>query len=123
MYPDIYETVAGEVGRSMTAVVRGWRRHALLNLTYPGAQPTGDLGDKIQGVVWLDISTRAVGALDDFEGSDYVRLPVDAFTSEGTLISAEIYAWRHPAIALIQDWDVQGFEKDHKRTFLAQYHR
>lgn len=119
MFEDIFLEVTGTSLDAIRATATGWRRFSLEQRTYPGAVPS----DKhcIDGVLWLDVPERALLALDQFEGDEYVRRQIEVLDSAGHNYVAFIYQWLDLSLTL-SDWSIQEFESEHRRGF-ASLHR
>lgn len=122
MYEEIFQSVAGETRPSSRARVTGWRRCALTQRNYPGAYETGQPQHSIEGILWLAVSARGLAALDEFEGSDYRRMPVMTFTVDQQTVMAQIYAFQRPDLVLNLDWSPILFEKHYRQNFIQQQH-
>lgn len=116
MYADIFEQVTGARFEFLPARAHRWRRHGLMNRTYPGAMPCKHEASSIKGVVWLDVSPAALAALDQFEGSEYRRIEIDVMTAHEQVLTAHIYQWLLPDQVEGQ-WDPITFERRHRRDF------
>ena len=120
MCPDIFERVAGRLVPCCPAILSNWRRHALIDRTYPGAvQQTGHL---IRGVLWQAVDDTALASLDAFESSEYQRIPVEASLDSGQVVAAQVYARLDPKLLEPADWSQSSFEQIHRQDFY-QAHR
>ena len=124
MYEDIFRGVTHCQATPMAARLSHWARHGLRAREYPGALPEPGGRSHIDGVVWLNLTERALARLDQFEGSEYVRVPVTVQATDGTAYLAQVYQWQLPTEVSGQ-WCVQTFERLHRDRFLhihAQRH-
>lgn len=117
MYDEIFHGVTGRSHESIEAVAIAWRRHGLLNRSYPGALPCHDTDARLAGILWLNVNSAAVAALDRFEGNEYQRVSVVVQSSSGQSYQAQIYQWLMPQ-EIQGDWDPQTFEQQHRADFL-----
>lgn len=78
--------------------------------------------EKVQGVVYYDVSDEDTKILDDFEGEFYERITVDIVTHTQT-IQAEVYALKKAYFSIIDDipWSEEAFEIEGMRRFLESY--
>lgn len=117
MYEDIFAGVTQCQAIPMAARLNHWARHGLRAREYPGALPEPSGQSYIDGVVWLNLTEQALARLDQFEGSEYVRVGVNVQATDGVTYWAQVYQWQLPAEVLGQ-WCVQTFERLHRDRFL-----
>ncbi len=115
-FAPVWQAVVRGAFRSVPARVRGHRRHALRDATYP-AMVAAD-GNEVLGRLWLAVADDDLVRLDRFEGAEYRRATVLAEPLDGSpAVSAQAYLWVDPTRLLPQDWDMAAFERDHLRDF------
>lgn len=121
MYPEIFEQVTGALPQSVLATAHHWRRHSLAGRTYPGALPDSTGQSTIEGVLWLNVSSLAISALDRFEGQEYRRVGIEVTTSDGDKFQANIYQWLLPSQILWDAWCKEDFEQNHRQNFVQTH--
>lgn len=123
MFDPVWSRVVSARYRSVPAVLRDFRRHAIAGETYPAtvAAPGGE----IRGRLWLSVQPPDLARLDRFEGAEYrretVEVDVDREVDPSGRLSAGCYIWLDASRLLPQDWDAEVFERDHLAGF-AQRH-
>ncbi len=120
MYPDVFFQVTGSSPVSVPAIAHHWSRYGLKNRTYPGAVPDFQKNAAITGVIWLEVTPKALAALDRFEGHEYRRVAIEVVSQSGPH-PAQIYEWLMPDL-LDGAWDPIEFERSHRHNF-AQLHQ
>jgi gamma-glutamylcyclotransferase (GGCT)/AIG2-like uncharacterized protein YtfP len=117
----IMHRVCGEQFRSHAASISGYRRKKLRDEVYPGIIARAN--SSVEGLVYFDISVRALGFLDEFEGSYYQREAVQAVCADGTAIAAQTYVLRDQFAALLseEDWNLGDFLQRDKPLFQHKY--
>ena len=118
MYEDIFLGVTKCQCVGIPAKLSGWQRYALQNRQYPGAMPVGTEHANIDGVLWLDVPSQAIVALDRFEGLEYKRVAVTVLDADGLQYHGDVYQWLLTEQAAGQ-WSADTFERHHRETFLA----
>jgi len=119
MYPDIFERVTGRLPQCYPAVLNDWRRHALKEVSYPGAVPQA--GHVIRGMLWHDLTDAELMRLDAFESSEYRRNSVLVTVESGLVWPAQIYVWLDPDRLEPNDWPQSDFEKYHRPQFFETH--
>ncbi|MBU6270930.1 MAG: gamma-glutamylcyclotransferase [Betaproteobacteria bacterium] len=115
-FEPVWQAVVRGACHSVPARVRGYRRHALRDATYP-AMVAAD-GGEVLGRLWLAVPDDDLVRLDRFEGAEYRRVTVPAHAlAGGPPVAAQAYLWLDPARLLPHDWDIAAFERDHLRDF------
>ena len=84
----------------------------------PGAG-VGD-ADVVDGALSY-VPSAALLALDDFEGDDYARVPVDVVTCDGVTVRATAWVWIAGAhwLNLNAEWIFEDFVKERLQAWLA----
>jgi len=118
MYPQVWDRVVRGRYRSAAALLRGFRRCALLGLSYPGAVP--DAGAQIVGRVYFDVDPEDLARLDAFEASEYRRhdVVVSLLAESGVTARAQVYVYLDASRLDARDWDAQRFEREHLAGFV-----
>ena len=121
MCAEIMEEVAGCRPVFCQGTLKDYCRRALRGEHYPAIVPLD--GDRVPGVLYLDLSAAAWERLDRFEGEMYLRRPVQIEVDQGGLQPAETYVL-HPDFGdrLTADpWDFDRFLKTGKAIFQQGY--
>jgi gamma-glutamylcyclotransferase (GGCT)/AIG2-like uncharacterized protein YtfP len=118
MFPQVWERVVRERYRSAPATVGGYGRFSVVAETYPGmiAQPDSS----VRGVVYFDVDTRDVAALDAFEGDDYRRDSVIATLETRESVMVDTYIYVVPQRLSDRAWHPEAFQM---QQFLESYCR
>ena len=114
------EVVHGDYQRYPGAV-SGFVRLSIQHEHYP-ALLTGPLSSKVEGVVYLDISSADISRLDEFEGSIYDRRDVQVMT-DNNIYAAQAYVLKDSYRNLVSDreWDPEKFQNEGIHQFLDGY--
>lgn len=120
MFADVFLQVTGQTCQSTPAELVGWRRYGLKGLSYPGAVQTDQANDRIQGVLWFDVSAAALAALDQFEGDQYRRVTTHAQTNDGKTFQVQIYEWLMTS-ELEGSWSPEVFNQRHRASFVQTH--
>ena len=118
MFSEVWQRVVAGSYASDSATLRGYRRYAVKHDTYPGiiAQTNG----AVTGLIYYNVSSPDVTALDHFEGDQYRRIEVDATAPDGTTRLVQTYLMLNPADLSDQPWMPQNFQL---HRFLETYCR
>lgn len=122
MAPDIMQAVAGCRLQSVEAYLEGYQRFGIRGEEYPGIIKA--MGRKVEGVLYLDVSSEAMARLDLFEGEMYSREAVMVQPREGDKpLSAMVYVIKPEFAHLLtaEEWDFQHFLQHGKRQFEEEY--
>jgi gamma-glutamylcyclotransferase (GGCT)/AIG2-like uncharacterized protein YtfP len=106
------------------ATLAGHARRALRGASYPGLVP--DPSGCVPGVLLRGVSPALLARLDRWEGTEYVRVPVQVTLASGERAPAFTYrlAARAYARALAHDWDAAAFaRRDLARWLRESRHR
>jgi gamma-glutamylcyclotransferase (GGCT)/AIG2-like uncharacterized protein YtfP len=95
-------------------LLSGYCRRLLRDKAYPGIVP--NKGEKVQGIVYGNVSAAAWTQLDDFEGEMYVRSMVPVELDNGLMVKAFTYILKPQYAHLLTDagWDYSLFLKNKK---------
>jgi gamma-glutamylcyclotransferase (GGCT)/AIG2-like uncharacterized protein YtfP len=118
MFPEVWQRVVRGDYRSAAATIADCRRYAIERETYPGM--VRERGGAVTGVVYFDVDTADLAALDAFEGTDYRRETVDVRLATGETVPADTYFYLATARLLNAPWDPGVFQK---QLFLNTYCR
>jgi gamma-glutamylcyclotransferase (GGCT)/AIG2-like uncharacterized protein YtfP len=118
---DVMEAVTGRMFSSRAAHLEGYRCARLEGRTYPGIAPAA--GARTPGRLYSGLDSDALGYLDAFEGSLYVREEVIVVSEGGVSALAFAYVLEPGSRALLtgDTWGLEAFRKRHGQEFLATY--
>lgn len=119
MFDEVWSRVVDGRYSSVGATLKGYRRHAVRDETYPAVMPKLDA--VVQGLVYLDVSKADLLRLDAFEGVEYRRESAQVLDDQGQCIDAQFYLWLLPERALDQDWDLNHFKVEGLARFMNTY--
>ncbi|CAG8435058.1 15442_t:CDS:2 [Funneliformis caledonium] len=99
------------IKESVSAVLKGYKRHKVIGAVYPAILKGDDLKDEITGVLLGGLSSQDIARLDNFEGSQYEKKKVQVYV-DNNLIEAMTYVWKDsPTLLHDEDWNPKDFEK------------
>lgn len=118
----ILARVAGCAYCSQAATLQGYARKTVIGGCYPAIFPQP--GASVAGRVYGDVSSFAIGRLDQFEGALYRRERVQVLDRKGHCIEAWAYVIAAGEKGRIsdQDWSYEVFQLEHKQGFEKGYH-
>lgn len=121
MCEDIMSAVCAARMASVPARLDGYRRSPVIDQEYPGMVPAR--GNRVEGVLYLDLPDTAWPRLDAFEGDEYSREEVGVLTADGCLLTAWTYVFKPALTARLGagEWDFQRFLASGKARFTALY--
>jgi len=94
MSPRVLAHVIGHPhDRTVKASLKGFHRYCIQDRTYPALCRSEKTDVVVHGVLVTDLSDEDVRALDDFEGSDYIRTAVQVTLADGTGKVVDTYAY------------------------------
>jgi gamma-glutamylcyclotransferase (GGCT)/AIG2-like uncharacterized protein YtfP len=121
MSSDIMYTIAGCRADFVSATLRDFQRSSIRGEEYPGivAHPQAE----VEGVLYLDLSAKAMQRLDNFEGEQYARQEVQVMTQLYGLYTAMAYVIKPEYTDLLtgETWDYERFLAVGKSEFLKTY--
>ena len=118
MFADVWQRVVAGQYRSAPAILPGYFRHALHDVSYPGIIPAAHAS--VTGVVYFDVSDADLLALDHFEGTDYRRIEASAIGTDGAPVQVQTYLFLHASRLTGLPWIPESFDLP---QFLASYCR
>ena len=118
MFAEVWQRVVRGQYRSMPVTLAGHARFAVRDETYPGMIER--TGAQVVGVLYFDVDTADLAALDHFEGLDYRRIAVSVMADGGEAFDAESYLYLPAQKLLDQPWDPEAFQM---QRFLQTYCR
>jgi len=121
MCDDIMAAVAGLRAAAVPARLDGYRRSPVIGEHYPGMVPAA--GDKVEGVLYLELPDTAWARLDAFEGDEYRREQVSVACADGRIETAWTYVFKPEYAARLAagTWDFERFLETGKARFEARY--
>lgn len=121
MCDDIMAAVAGLRAAAVPARLDGYRRSPVIGEHYPGMVPAA--GDKVEGVLYLELPDTAWARLDAFEGDEYRREQVSVACADGRIETAWTYVFKPEYAARLAAgaWDFERFLETGKARFEARY--
>ena len=119
MFPDVWMAVVGAAHEHCAASICGFQRRAVKGADYP-CLIESDENDKVEGVVYFDLTDVELNLLDQFEAEQYERRTVDCTCSD-KLLKTEVYIWRSQYRELVGgEWDVDWFRREGIHRFLGR---
>lgn len=110
------------------AILHGYCRRRVQNADYPGI--TSDPEHNVRGTLATGLTPADIKALDDFEGSEYVKETVkvkvltetgDEKTGEGNVegeeLDAMVYVFLDPSELEDREWDFEEFRREKLRKW------
>jgi gamma-glutamylcyclotransferase (GGCT)/AIG2-like uncharacterized protein YtfP len=118
MFDPVWQRVVRGRYRSTPATLDGHVRLIVEGETYPGMIVR--TGSQVAGVLYFDVDTADLAALDYFEGQDYERICVSVNTDFDGIVQAETYLYLPVQRLLDQAWEPGAFQM---QRFLQTYCR
>jgi gamma-glutamylcyclotransferase (GGCT)/AIG2-like uncharacterized protein YtfP len=121
--PEVMRAVTGDVFPSQPARLHGYARYCIRNRAYPGLRR--EAGSFIDGVLYENVSSRALKNLDAFEDDFYRRETLTVVTGTGSQTDAEVYIVTpaHYRLLVRRSWELERFKETALRGFLARCRR
>ncbi len=120
MSSDIMYHVAGCSADYVPATLKDFRRSRIRGEEYPGI--VAYLGAEVKGVLYRDLSQKAIERLDGFEGEQYSRQEVQVMTQHGPCLAmAYVIKPEHSALLTGESWSYANFLAVGKAGFLEAY--
>ena len=133
MFERVWSRVVRGTYPAASATLSGYRRQCVLGQDYPSleqiAGSDGDSNDALGGVVYLGVEADDLAALDEFEGSEYLRIQVQVTVRaqveggpvSGSLLPADTYLFIASDKVAPGPWDPVEFERERIERFLREY--
>ena len=118
MFPQVWQRVVRGIYRAAKGTLADCCRYAIDRETYPGM--VRETGASVTGVVYFDVDTADLTALDAFEGPDYLREAVGVALESGDIVPAETYFYLPRVRLLEMPWEPEAFQL---QRFLDTYCR
>jgi gamma-glutamylcyclotransferase (GGCT)/AIG2-like uncharacterized protein YtfP len=106
MFPEVWNRVVRGAYASCPARLDAYRRHALLDVSYPAI--VAEEGASVDGVLYLDVDAADLARLDAFEGAEYRRDALMVTTGAG-IVPAQSYVWLDASRLSGQPWLPERF--------------
>jgi len=121
MCEDIMQEVSGCLLEHRRGFLEGYIRLCVRDHVYPGLLQRE--GNRVAGVVYLDVPASAYERLDRFESEMYARRTVSIDMDSGGRLTAETYVVRPEYVDRLEEaeWDFSEFLKSGKSKFRAGY--
>jgi gamma-glutamylcyclotransferase (GGCT)/AIG2-like uncharacterized protein YtfP len=121
MIPCVTHAVTGHKFRAEGACLRDYARYKVRGESYPGI--VYQKGALTNGIVYLGVDALSLKRLDEFEGNLYERISVQIENGQGGALTVETYVIKreHSDLLSSEPWDLEEFEKDHLKEFMATY--
>ena len=141
MAPEVIQTLIGRVPLSQSAHLCGgaFRRHPVRNHMFPGLivrstdnkNTANTTTERVQGVLYRDLSVNEMQRLDWFEGDEYDKIPCtvelvddddDERNNEQIVVSTQVYLWANPVaeLDLTRPWSYERFREKNLATYLER---
>lgn len=119
MFDPVWLSISGRSCFKREASLTGYKRTAVKGQLYPVLIPASGK-QKVDGIIYFNISKKIVNRLDVFEGHTYFRQKVNVSLPGGSLIPAHVYILKKEYYYIIdnKDWDAQSFESEYLPLFL-----
>jgi gamma-glutamylcyclotransferase (GGCT)/AIG2-like uncharacterized protein YtfP len=120
MFPEVWgRVVAGEYV-SVPGWIRGYSRYRIRGERHPAL--LSDPGaERLDGVVYLDVGSQDIAALDRFETAAYQRREVPVELESGERANAWVYVFVDPGWIERAAWDPARFRAEDLAAFLRDY--
>jgi len=121
MCEDIMQEVSGSLPKHRRGDLKEYARRRVRGHVYPGLLQRE--GNRVDGVVYLDVPASAWERLDRFEGEMYARQAVSIEMDGGGQLTAETYIVRPGYVDRLEEdtWDFSEFLSSGKSKFRAGY--
>jgi gamma-glutamylcyclotransferase (GGCT)/AIG2-like uncharacterized protein YtfP len=117
MFPQVWSRVVAGSYRSVPATAPGHARFVVTGETYPGM--VAQSSASVEGVLYLDVGSDDLAALDRFEGGEYRRAVIEVELDDGSRAPAATYIYTGERLSAAA-WDPAAFEL---QRFLQSYCR
>jgi gamma-glutamylcyclotransferase (GGCT)/AIG2-like uncharacterized protein YtfP len=121
MCGDIMQEVSSCLLEHRPGVLKGYARRRVRGQVYPGLLQRE--GNRVDGLVYLDVPASAWERLDRFEGEMYARRAVSIEIDSGGRLTAETYIVRPGYVDRLEEaeWNFAEFLNSGKSKFRAGY--
>ena len=108
MVEDIFLSVTGQKFSSSSAYVMGYQRYQVRNKNYPGIILENGM---VSGQLYFNISQDIMKLIDEYEGEEYQRIKVEAYTNPTGVFTAWCYLYKTEDNLLKQPWSLEWYEQ------------
>ena len=91
MFDEVWCKVVAGRYQSEAATLHDCRRFAVSGVSYPGVVAMA--GERVAGLLYLDVSPDDLARLDAFEGAEYRREALTVTLANGATVCAWTYVW------------------------------
>ena len=120
MSSDIMYRVAGCPADFVPATLKDFHRSRIRGEEYPGI--IARLGAEVEGILYRDLSPKAIARLDTFEGAQYSRQEVQVMTQHGPCPAmAYVIKSEYSDLLTGELWSYSHFLTVGKAKFLEAY--
>eukprot|EP01006_Ploeotia_vitrea_P005937 TRINITY_DN120211_c0_g1_i1.p1 TRINITY_DN120211_c0_g1~~TRINITY_DN120211_c0_g1_i1.p1 ORF type:complete len:138 (+),score=0.38 TRINITY_DN120211_c0_g1_i1:35-448(+) len=113
----IMKGLIDRVPEMYTAKIEGYRRHKVFNVHYPAIKQVNNNDSYVLGkIIYVD-NTIELLELDDYEGSSYKKIQVNAsLIDDNSVVNAIAYEWcDDDSLLLDESWDEEKFLNDESK--------
>lgn len=93
--------------------LRDYKRCQVRGELYPASIKS--IGDKVSGVlISSGLTSEDIRFLDEFEGDEYSRVPVEVVLNDGNMVEAQVYEWiaGDGKLLLDKEWELDSAKID-----------
>lgn len=123
MADEVLHVLLGRSPVSVNATLAGYMRYSISGYQYPIISKTQAV-DSVKGKLLYGIDSNELKTLDLFEGDEYVRTDIIAWTEDGKDVPAATYVatvdtYTKLTPHLSHGWDYEHFRNVHMASFLS----
>ena len=89
MFPEVWQAVTGKLFKTVQGEVAGYAIYRVREAVFPGIVAAA--GERVRGVVYLDVDRDVVERLDRFEDTFYQRQTLEIDCADGQRRTANAY--------------------------------
>ncbi len=121
MFNQVWRQVVEGNYKSKPGILFGYKRRALKGEIHP-CLIKGSPGNKLEGIIYFNISDTDMQTLDRFEGPEYKRVKETCLLQNGAKVETETYVWIGNLESVSSEpWDAERFEKEGIHLFIRRY--
>ena len=119
MNPEVLLAVTGRQFDAFSAVLKGYRRVAVIDQLYPAILP--DKNGVVTGQLITGLTNEDQRLLDQFEGDYYQAEHVKVSLVDGEKVNCICYVFKNEYLHLLSDneWSNESFREHHLSAFLG----
>lgn len=120
MFDEVWQCLVDRRPQNIPARLNGYGRVYIQNQVYPGLK--ADASSEVEGLLLLDLNDGEIRVLDEFEGDEYERSPVDLTVEDGGQFTAYAYLVRPDCQQVLTDadWHPDTFYTKHLNEFIGK---